>query len=169
MAGGGGGAWKVAYADFVTAMMALFLVLWIINQDEEIKGDVSAHFKTRFKSITMQSVGIIPIENADLIEAKRAHFDNQSAIPLDHVRRFNQDLVKAFIQNANYIDMKTLRENTSTSNRGNITVNRVTSFPQKTFSMPSILHGPFKGIMIPLWKSPSRMHLETPLIMQTSL
>ena len=109
MAGGGGGAWKVAYADFVTAMMALFLVLWIINQDEKIKGDVSAHFKTRFKSITKQSVGIIPIENADLIKAKRAHFDNQSAIPLDQVRRLNQDLVKAFIQNPNYIDMKTLR------------------------------------------------------------
>ena len=109
MAGGGGGAWKVAYADFVTAMMALFLVLWIINQDEKIKGDVSAHFKTRFKSITKQSVGIIPIENADLIKAKRAHFDNQSAIPLDQVRRLNQDLIKAFIQNPNYIDMKTLR------------------------------------------------------------
>ena len=40
MAGGGGGAWKVAYADFVTAMMALFLVLWILSQDEKIKGDV---------------------------------------------------------------------------------------------------------------------------------
>ena len=111
MAGGGGGAWKVAYADFVTAMMALFLVLWIINQDEKIKGDVSAHFKTRFKSITKQSVGIIPIENADLIKAKRAVFDNQSAIPLDHVRRLNDDMVKAFIQNPNYIDMKTLRVN----------------------------------------------------------
>ena len=109
MAAGGGGAWKVAYADFVTAMMALFLVLWIINQDEKIKGDVSAHFKTRFKSITKQSVGIIPIENADLIKAKRAHFDNQSAIPLEHVRRLNQDLIQAFVQNPNYIDMKTLR------------------------------------------------------------
>ena len=106
---GAGGAWKVAYADFVTAMMALFLVLWIINQDEKIKGDVSAHFKTRFKSITKQSVGIIPIQNADLIKAKRAHFDNQSAIPLDQVRRLNQDLIRAFIQNPNYIDMKTLR------------------------------------------------------------
>ena len=29
-----GGAWKVAYADFVTAMMALFIVLWILGQDE---------------------------------------------------------------------------------------------------------------------------------------
>ena len=33
-----GGAWKVAYADFVTALFALFLVLWIIGQDEEVKG-----------------------------------------------------------------------------------------------------------------------------------
>ena len=34
MAGqGGGGAWKVAYADFVTAMMALFIVMWIIAPD----------------------------------------------------------------------------------------------------------------------------------------
>ena len=45
MAGGGGGAWKVAYADFVTAMMALFLVLWIISQDEQIKGNVQQYFR----------------------------------------------------------------------------------------------------------------------------
>ncbi len=31
-----GGAWKVAYADFVTGMMSLFLVLWILSQDEEV-------------------------------------------------------------------------------------------------------------------------------------
>ena len=29
---GGGGAWKVAYADFVTAMMAFFLVMWLTSQ-----------------------------------------------------------------------------------------------------------------------------------------
>ncbi len=39
-----GGAWKVAYADFVTAMMALFIVLWILNQSEEIKENVSHYF-----------------------------------------------------------------------------------------------------------------------------
>ena len=31
-----GGAWKVAYADFVTAMMALFIVLWLLNSSKEI-------------------------------------------------------------------------------------------------------------------------------------
>lgn len=40
-----GGAWKVAYADFVTAMMALFIVLWVLNQSEDIKKAVSNYFK----------------------------------------------------------------------------------------------------------------------------
>jgi chemotaxis protein MotB len=39
-----GGAWKVAYADFVTAMMALFIVLWILGQSEQAKQFVSAYF-----------------------------------------------------------------------------------------------------------------------------
>ncbi|OGU37436.1 MAG: chemotaxis protein MotB [Ignavibacteria bacterium GWB2_35_6b] len=45
--GGGhhGGAWKVAYADFVTAMMALFIVLWILAQSEEVKEKISEYFK----------------------------------------------------------------------------------------------------------------------------
>ncbi len=42
--GGHGGAWKVAYADFVTAMMAFFLVLWLTSADEETKAVVSHYF-----------------------------------------------------------------------------------------------------------------------------
>jgi chemotaxis protein MotB len=45
MAGKGGGAWKVAYADFVTAMMAFFLVMWITSQNEEIKVAVAGYFE----------------------------------------------------------------------------------------------------------------------------
>jgi chemotaxis protein MotB len=40
-----GGAWKVAYADFVTAMMALFIVLWLLNSSEKVKKAVSGYFK----------------------------------------------------------------------------------------------------------------------------
>jgi chemotaxis protein MotB len=40
-----GGAWKVAYADFVTAMMALFIVLWIVGQNKKVKESVSEYFK----------------------------------------------------------------------------------------------------------------------------
>ena len=44
--GGGhhGGAWKVAFADFVTAMMALFMVLWLMNANTDEKAAVSAYF-----------------------------------------------------------------------------------------------------------------------------
>ena len=40
-----GGAWKVAYADFVTAMMALFIVLWLTNTSKPIQVAISGYFK----------------------------------------------------------------------------------------------------------------------------
>ncbi|MBI3813959.1 MAG: OmpA family protein [Nitrospinae bacterium] len=43
--GGHGGAWKVAYADFVTALMALFIVLWLTSQSNQVKTAVSDYFK----------------------------------------------------------------------------------------------------------------------------
>lgn len=39
-----GGAWKVAYADFVTAMMALFMVLWLLASSEEVQKAVGGYF-----------------------------------------------------------------------------------------------------------------------------
>jgi chemotaxis protein MotB len=47
VSGGGhhGGAWKVAYADFVTAMMAFFLLMWLINTtDPEQKRGIAEYF-----------------------------------------------------------------------------------------------------------------------------
>ena len=44
-AGHHGGAWKVAYADFVTAMMALFIVLWLMNSSKQIQEAVGGYFK----------------------------------------------------------------------------------------------------------------------------
>ncbi|VTR96379.1 flagellar motor protein : Motility protein B, N-terminal domain protein OS=Gemmatimonadetes bacterium KBS708 GN=J421_0225 PE=4 SV=1: MotB_plug [Gemmata massiliana] len=44
MAKGGGGSWKVAYADFVTAMMAFFLVMWIGAQDVKVRQSVANYF-----------------------------------------------------------------------------------------------------------------------------
>ena len=40
-----GGAWKVAYADFVTAMMALFIVLWLLNSSKQVRVAVGGYFK----------------------------------------------------------------------------------------------------------------------------
>ena len=39
-----GGAWKVAYADFVTAMMSLFIVLWLMGSSSKVKQAVAGYF-----------------------------------------------------------------------------------------------------------------------------
>ena len=41
----GGGAWKVAYADFVTALMALFIVLWLMTASQKVKASISGYFR----------------------------------------------------------------------------------------------------------------------------
>jgi chemotaxis protein MotB len=55
-----GGAWKVAYADFVTAMMALFMVLWISSQDKKILIATSRYFQSPFHSPMDDHSGIMP-------------------------------------------------------------------------------------------------------------
>jgi len=40
-----GGAWKVAYADFVTAMMALFIVLWLMNTNKPVREAIAGYFR----------------------------------------------------------------------------------------------------------------------------
>ncbi len=54
-----GGAWKVAYADFVTAMMALFMVLWICAQDKKILLATSKYFKQPFNALSDRSIGVM--------------------------------------------------------------------------------------------------------------
>jgi chemotaxis protein MotB len=44
-AGHRGGAWKVAYADFVTALMALFIVLWLVSSGTEVRKAVAGYFR----------------------------------------------------------------------------------------------------------------------------
>lgn len=43
-AGAHGGGWKVAFADFMTAMMCFFLVMWLTSQTQEVKSDVASYF-----------------------------------------------------------------------------------------------------------------------------
>lgn len=45
-AGHHGGSWKVALADFMTAMMAFFLVMWLLGQSEDTKKAISDYFST---------------------------------------------------------------------------------------------------------------------------
>ena len=91
-----GGSWKVAYADFVTAMMALFLVLWLTSQDEKIKEAVQRSFTNPFSSLTKESTGIIPQKDSAVMSADRSgNFDSSSAVELAMLRRISEDLLKA--------------------------------------------------------------------------
>src|SRR5579871_5562107 len=94
-----GGAWKVAYADFVTAMMALFMVLWLTSQDQKIKEAVQRSFRNPFSSVTKESAGIIPNKEMQAIKSSSGNFDSASAVELNMLRRLNQDLLKT-LQNA---------------------------------------------------------------------
>jgi chemotaxis protein MotB len=90
MAGGGGGAWKVAYADFVTAMMAFFLVMWIVAQNKPVKEAVAMYFNdpygtmnkpSKASSLMMMPSGGVPNIKAPLIGKVKSAAGKASADP----------------------------------------------------------------------------------------
>lgn len=62
--GAHGGAWKVAYADFVTSMMALFLVLWLVGSDDATRAAVESYFKGVPNGKAMKREGLLNKVNA---------------------------------------------------------------------------------------------------------
>ena len=70
-----GGAWKVAYADFVTAMMAFFLVMWLVGQSKPVKAAIAGYF--RDPGIFDQAKSDGPIAGGDL------RLDPEAAPPRD--------------------------------------------------------------------------------------
>src|SRR5580693_5661686 len=75
-AGHHGGAWKVAYADFVTAMMALFIVLWLMNSSRQVQEAVGGYFKdprgiAKVVGTNRNGAGVaIPLKKEDLKKIK---------------------------------------------------------------------------------------------------
>jgi len=65
-----GGAWKVAYADFVTAMMSLFIVLWLMNSSEKIKKAVAGYFNDPRGTSTL--MGTTPSGTGEAVTAASA-------------------------------------------------------------------------------------------------
>ena len=59
-----GGAWKVALADFMTAMFALFLVLWLVNQSSDVKSAIAGYFQDPLGRATEFGSSILPGEGA---------------------------------------------------------------------------------------------------------
>jgi chemotaxis protein MotB len=93
-----GGSWKVAYADFVTAMMALFLCLWLTAQDTKIKDAVERAFTNPFSSVTKESTGIIPNKDKTASEKQAGQFQSVSAVEMETMRHVSDDLQKLLQQ-----------------------------------------------------------------------
>src|SRR5579862_6223093 len=93
-----GGSWKVAYADFVTAMMALFLCLWLTAQDTKIKDAVERAFRNPFSSVTKESVGIIPNKDTSATYKQAGNFQSVSAVEMETMRHVSEDLTKLLQQ-----------------------------------------------------------------------
>jgi chemotaxis protein MotB len=98
-----GGAWKVAYADFVTAMMAFFIVMWILASSEEVKQNVAEYFNnpTEFSIFTGErKTGSIPVDLdlADPQKGKKTESKSESVIKFD--KEMTDTLVNRFMQKA---------------------------------------------------------------------
>lgn len=99
----------MAYADFVTAMMALFLVLWLVSQDQKIKEAVERSFRNPFASVTKESTGIIPAPKETMtVMARSGNFDSASAVELNMLRKLAQDLTAMLQTNPEAAEEKTV-------------------------------------------------------------
>ena len=97
-----GGAWKVAYADFVTAMMALFIVLWLMSADKEVQQSVSAYFNN-------------PSGPGKLTGTAAAGLGNAIEVPKDDMKTLADKIQQALMTVPNFRDLKDHVEITITS------------------------------------------------------
>jgi chemotaxis protein MotB len=88
-----GGAWKVAYADFVTAMMALFIVLWLLNTSKAVKEAVAGYFKD-------------PAGTANKVGSNIAGSGEKILISHDNMSQLKEKLEKAIRQMPNFEKLK---------------------------------------------------------------
>jgi chemotaxis protein MotB len=97
-----GGAWKVAYADFVTAMMALFIVLWLMGADEDVKKAVSSFFSN-------------PSGPGKLTGTAAAGLGHGIEIPKTDMNKLREKIQQALMKTPNFTRLKDHVEITITS------------------------------------------------------
>jgi chemotaxis protein MotB len=88
-----GGAWKVAYADFVTAMMALFIVLWLLNSSKQVQEAVGGYFKD-------------PTGTAKKVGSNMQGAGENFVLTRDNMPRLKEQLQKAMRQMADFEKLK---------------------------------------------------------------
>lgn len=97
-----GGAWKVAYADFVTAMMALFIVLWLLNSSKQVQEAVGGYFKD-------------PTGTAKKVGSNMAGAGENFVLTRDNMPKLKEQLQKAIKQMADFEKLQSHIEMTVTT------------------------------------------------------
>jgi chemotaxis protein MotB len=88
-----GGAWKVAYADFVTAMMSLFIVLWLMNTSKPIQNAIAGYFRD-------------PLGTAEKAGKSIVGSAATTIVPQDNMNELKKELEKAISQVPNFEKLK---------------------------------------------------------------
>ena len=97
-----GGAWKVAYADFVTAMMALFIVLWLLNSSKQVQEAVGGYFKD-------------PTGTSKKVGTNQTGSGENFSLTKDNMSKLKEELQKAVRQMSNFDKLKDQIQMTVTS------------------------------------------------------
>ena len=97
-----GGAWKVAYADFVTAMMALFIVLWLMNSSKQVQEAVGGYFKD-------------PTGTSKKVGSNMMGAGENFTLTRDNMPKLKEQLQSAMQQMADFENLKNHIEMTVTS------------------------------------------------------
>ena len=82
-----GGAWKVAYADFVTGMMALFIVLWLMNASQQVQTAVGGYFKDPHG--TTKKLGVQDVSTVALPSLKKEDMQKLKEEILKSIQRID--------------------------------------------------------------------------------
>jgi chemotaxis protein MotB len=97
-----GGAWKVAYADFVTAMMALFIVLWLLSTSKQVQEAVGGYFKD-------------PTGKSRKVGSNMVGAGENFIVTRDNMPKLKEQLQKAMQQVADFEKLKSHIEMTVTT------------------------------------------------------
>jgi len=97
-----GGAWKVAYADFVTAMMALFIVLWLMNSSKQVQEAVGGYFKD-------------PSGTSKMVGTDKTGSGDNFALTKDNMAKLKEELQTVIRQVADFDKLKSHIEMTITA------------------------------------------------------
>lgn len=100
-----GGAWKVAFADFMTAMFALFLVLWIMTQSSSIRAAIAGYFQDPLGRATEFGSSILPGEGAQASSPRPINEPQTTDLRRDRLRQLGDRIRRRLAASAELKDL----------------------------------------------------------------